>query len=352
MLLNPMQIPKFWHRFTTTRHARTLEAELVLERAVVIQLDAVIAQQGVQIDQQGAEINQQGIEIARLRAENRALLNSILGIAGVPPLPATEADLAALQPSPFSGTGPAGRRDRKDEAGAKLLSRNPSDLASSAKSHLVNARGLAEARPTEDSLDTPAADFARRRLAGAFAFGFAQNGTARTAAKPKFKNAGKTPAVRRSQHQPEVHAAARRCAHAPPFLAPNPPSARIRIRAKRKARRGPATACPRLTSLFSSVGFSLRANPIAAHIAQHLQHQTTRSFASSQRNTFAPANLRRRLKPTLLNRFFGGSPLLQQRELDFSPAKKRREQIVALATGIRRLSAKARDKVAVSVTEL
>ena len=159
MLLKTMQIPKFWHRFTTTRHARTLEAELVLERAVVIQLDAVIAQQGVQIDQQGAEINQQGIEIARLRAENRALLNSILGIAGVPPLPATEADLAALQPSPFSGTGPAGRRDRKDEAGAKLLSRNPSDLASSAKSHLVNARGLAEARPTEDSLDTPAADF-------------------------------------------------------------------------------------------------------------------------------------------------------------------------------------------------
>ena len=99
VLLNPMQIPKFWHRFTTTRHARTLEAELVLERAVVIQLDAVIAQQGVQIDQQGAEINQQGIEIARLRAENRALLNSILGIAGVPPLPATEADLAALQSS-------------------------------------------------------------------------------------------------------------------------------------------------------------------------------------------------------------------------------------------------------------
>ena len=38
-------------------------------------------------------------EIARLRAENRALLNSILGIAGLPPLPATEADLAAVQSS-------------------------------------------------------------------------------------------------------------------------------------------------------------------------------------------------------------------------------------------------------------
>ena len=43
-----------WQRVTTTRYTRALEAE-----------------------------------VARLRAENRALLNSILGIAGVPPLPAT-----------------------------------------------------------------------------------------------------------------------------------------------------------------------------------------------------------------------------------------------------------------------
>jgi hypothetical protein len=30
----------------------------------------------------------------------------------------------------------------------------------------------------------------------------------------------------------------------------------------------------------------------------------------------------------------GGSPLLQQRELDFSPAKKAQDEIVALATGL------------------
>jgi hypothetical protein len=36
------------------------------------------------------EVARQGAEIHRLRAENRALLNSILGIAGVPPIPATE----------------------------------------------------------------------------------------------------------------------------------------------------------------------------------------------------------------------------------------------------------------------
>jgi hypothetical protein len=85
-----MQIHKFWRRITTTRRARTLEAELELERAVVARLDAVIAQQNV-------EINQQGIEIARVRAENRALLNSILGIAGVPPVAASLDDLAATQ---------------------------------------------------------------------------------------------------------------------------------------------------------------------------------------------------------------------------------------------------------------
>ena len=87
---NHMLIRTIWRRITTTRHARTLEAELALERAVIVRLDAAIAQQG-------AEIDQQGLEITRLRGENRALLNSILGIAGVPPLPASLHDLVATQ---------------------------------------------------------------------------------------------------------------------------------------------------------------------------------------------------------------------------------------------------------------
>jgi hypothetical protein len=94
---NRMHIRTIWRRLTTTRHARTLEAELALERTVITRLDAVIAQQGVEIDQQVAGISQQGIEISRLRAENRALLNSILGIAGVPPVSASLDDLAATQ---------------------------------------------------------------------------------------------------------------------------------------------------------------------------------------------------------------------------------------------------------------
>jgi hypothetical protein len=46
-----MSIRELWRRITATRYTRALEAE-----------------------------------VARLRAENRALLNSILGIAGVPPI--------------------------------------------------------------------------------------------------------------------------------------------------------------------------------------------------------------------------------------------------------------------------
>ena len=71
-----MNLAEIWRRLTTTRRARILETELARERAA------------------NAE---QGIEITRLRAENRALLNSILGIAGVPPVSASLDDLTATQ---------------------------------------------------------------------------------------------------------------------------------------------------------------------------------------------------------------------------------------------------------------
>src|SRR5271167_705421 len=60
---------QLWRRITTTRYARALEEEI---------LPHMRAQQ-IEVTRQRAEIN-------RLRAENRALLNSILGIAGVPPI--------------------------------------------------------------------------------------------------------------------------------------------------------------------------------------------------------------------------------------------------------------------------
>jgi len=53
-----MTVGEIWRRVTTTPYAHALEAEVA----------------------------RQGAEIRRLRAENRALLNSILGIAGIPPV--------------------------------------------------------------------------------------------------------------------------------------------------------------------------------------------------------------------------------------------------------------------------
>jgi hypothetical protein len=103
-----MNLAEIWRRLTTTPYARALEAELARERAANAE--------------QGTEVARQEAEIIRLRAENRALLNSILGIAGVPPVSASLDDLAAVQSSVFSGTG--------TPACAPLLSRNPSDLGS------------------------------------------------------------------------------------------------------------------------------------------------------------------------------------------------------------------------------
>jgi hypothetical protein len=56
-----MCVTEIWRRVTATRYTRGLEAE-----------------------------------VARLRAENRALLNSILGIAGVPPIPVEAAPVATM----------------------------------------------------------------------------------------------------------------------------------------------------------------------------------------------------------------------------------------------------------------
>jgi hypothetical protein len=89
-----MTIREIWRRITATRYTRALESQLARERA----------------------------HNDRLRAENRALLNSILGIAGVPPLPASADDLASVQNQtdwlprtpahPSSPAAAAGRRQQ------------------------------------------------------------------------------------------------------------------------------------------------------------------------------------------------------------------------------------------------
>lgn len=85
-----MTIRSLWQRITTTRYTRALQVELAHWRD----------------------------ENALLRAENRALLNSILGIAGVPPVQVEHESLAGAEPtapavaprisSPKSSRSPAG----------------------------------------------------------------------------------------------------------------------------------------------------------------------------------------------------------------------------------------------------
>jgi hypothetical protein len=76
MRIETATIRQFFRRFTPTRHARTLEIEL-----------ARVAS-----------------ENSRLREENRALLNSILGIAGIPPVYSTSAEQPRSLLSPRAGS--------------------------------------------------------------------------------------------------------------------------------------------------------------------------------------------------------------------------------------------------------
>jgi len=74
-----MAMGELWRRMTTRRYVRALEAE-----------------------------------VSRLRAENRALLNSILGIAGVPPIPATAGNFDEGRPSSrYDGSPRADRSGRQ-----------------------------------------------------------------------------------------------------------------------------------------------------------------------------------------------------------------------------------------------
>jgi hypothetical protein len=101
-----MNISKIWRRVASGRYTRELEHEAIRLRG----------------------------EVERLRAENRALLNSILGIAGVPPIPAdiptscVEPPLSAHpvpRPGPEappsgSGTSPRGARRALRASGVQM----------------------------------------------------------------------------------------------------------------------------------------------------------------------------------------------------------------------------------------
>ncbi|HXQ24916.1 MAG TPA: hypothetical protein VN822_00770 [Candidatus Acidoferrales bacterium] len=114
-----MNLRQVWRRITTTRYARALEAE---------------------VSRQRAEVARQGAEIDRLRGENRALLNSILGIAGVPPILVTE------PPAPlFVGASAAADARMDAWRGAAHPATSP------------GANGVGGAQPASDSGRTPGA---------------------------------------------------------------------------------------------------------------------------------------------------------------------------------------------------
>jgi hypothetical protein len=94
-----ISIRTLWQRITARRDTRAREASAHME----LELRA---------------------EIARLRAENRALLNSILGIAGVPPLPVDRGAFVEPQLYPErDGDGLVGAQHAVPAATSSLLER-------------------------------------------------------------------------------------------------------------------------------------------------------------------------------------------------------------------------------------
>jgi hypothetical protein len=121
------KLSEMWRRITATRYTRALEAE-----------------------------------VARLRAENRALLNSILGIAGVPPI--TVAAPPAFPPTDTSGHA-FKRAENAGTADAALAAEGPgaARATSSAPTSTEPARGMRRPRHMRVKLPTDAAAPMRRR---------------------------------------------------------------------------------------------------------------------------------------------------------------------------------------------
>jgi hypothetical protein len=85
-----MSLHEMWRRLTTSRYTRALEAG---------------------VERRDVELVRERAEIRRLRAENRALLNSILGIAGIPPVIAGEEEWTAAAQEPFLVPPPNTEKD-------------------------------------------------------------------------------------------------------------------------------------------------------------------------------------------------------------------------------------------------
>jgi hypothetical protein len=119
-----MNIRELWRGITATRYTRTLEAE-----------------------------------VARLRAENRALLNSILGIAGVPPI-------TVVPDSVSIGAQPAAAELRQVAPAGVTQPRRPSKKINAANGYAkdVNAVTPMRRRSWHQIYRTLEIDSARKKL--------------------------------------------------------------------------------------------------------------------------------------------------------------------------------------------
>ena len=88
------------------------------------------AWQGGEIERLRAEIVQVRTEYARVRDENRALLNSILGIAGIPPIPVAVRDAPALE-TPNTNSAAPPRSDPSAQSGPEA----PASITAADKDH-------------------------------------------------------------------------------------------------------------------------------------------------------------------------------------------------------------------------
>ena len=138
------------------RYVRLLEEEIARKRSALDHLSAEVARERTDV------IRLRG-EIAELRAENRALINSLLGTAGIPPIETLTAHPA--------GISPVRRRSWPQIAAAREI--ESARAARQVNDRTATPRSENERRPTDDTkprgtlqLGSPGASFAPRTRGG------------------------------------------------------------------------------------------------------------------------------------------------------------------------------------------
>ena len=147
LYFTPVTFRHIWERLTSTRSSRTLEAEILRERADVVRLRNENDRMRADLLRQQQEIARERSENVRLRDENRALLNSILGIAGIPPI---------LVPAPLPESLVADARDFVIPGDDPTGAGNPSSDSPHAPAKESTMNSNPDLKPASDKPNSPA----------------------------------------------------------------------------------------------------------------------------------------------------------------------------------------------------